>query len=45
MTDDATQRRRLEAGLAEIGLALAPAQIDTLFAYLALLRNGTASTT
>ncbi|QRQ87471.1 16S rRNA (guanine(527)-N(7))-methyltransferase RsmG [Cupriavidus oxalaticus] len=39
MTDDATQRRRLEAGLAEIGLALAPAQIDKLFDYLALLRK------
>ena len=37
--DDAAQRRRLEAGLAAIGLALAPAQIDTLFAYLALLRK------
>ena len=37
--DDAAQRRRLEAGLAAIGLALAPAQIDTLFAYLTLLRK------
>lgn len=37
--DDAAQRRRLEAGLATIGLALAPAQIDTLFAYLTLLRK------
>ena len=37
--DDAAQRRRLEAGLDAIGLALAPAQIDTLFAYLTLLRK------
>ncbi|MFP3756639.1 MULTISPECIES: 16S rRNA (guanine(527)-N(7))-methyltransferase RsmG [unclassified Cupriavidus] len=37
--DDAAQRRRLEAGLAVIGLTLAPAQIDTLLAYLALLRK------
>lgn len=37
--DDAAQRRRLEAGLAAIGLTLAPAQIDTLFAYLTLLRK------
>ena len=37
--DDAAQRRRLEAGLAVIGLTLAPAQIDTLFAYLTLLRK------
>ncbi|WP_454765375.1 16S rRNA (guanine(527)-N(7))-methyltransferase RsmG [Cupriavidus campinensis] len=37
--DDAAQRRRLEAGLAAIGLALAPAQIDTMFAYLTLLRK------
>ncbi|CAG2138699.1 16S rRNA (guanine(527)-N(7))-methyltransferase RsmG [Cupriavidus numazuensis] len=39
MIDDAAQRRRLEAGLAEIGLALPPDRIDTLFAYLALLRK------
>ncbi|WP_051975175.1 16S rRNA (guanine(527)-N(7))-methyltransferase RsmG [Cupriavidus necator] len=39
MTDDAAQRRRLEAGLESIGLALAPAQIDKLFDYLALLRK------
>lgn len=37
--DDAAQRRRLEAGLAAIGLTLASAQIDTLFAYLTLLRK------
>ncbi|GMG91742.1 16S rRNA (guanine(527)-N(7))-methyltransferase RsmG [Cupriavidus metallidurans] len=37
--DDAAQRRRLEAGLVAIGLALTPAQIDTLFAYLTLLRK------
>ncbi len=37
--DDASQRRRLEAGLAAIGLDLAPSQVDTLFAYLALLRK------
>jgi len=37
--DDAAQRRRLEAGLDAIGLSLAPAQIDTLFAYLTLLRK------
>lgn len=37
--DAAAQRRRLESGLAAIGLALAPAQIDTLFAYLTLLRK------
>ncbi|WP_454752526.1 16S rRNA (guanine(527)-N(7))-methyltransferase RsmG [Cupriavidus necator] len=39
MIDDAAQRRRLEAGLETIGLALAPAQIDKLFDYLALLRK------
>lgn len=41
--DEADQRRRLEAGLERIGLALTGAQVDTLFAYLALLRkwNGT----
>jgi len=39
VVDDAAQRRRLEAGLDAIGLALTPAQIDTLFAYLALLRK------
>jgi len=37
--DDADQRRRLEAGLSAIGLALTAAQIDQLFAYLALLRK------
>lgn len=39
VVDDAAQRKRLEAGLDAIGLALAPAQIDTLFAYLTLLRK------
>lgn len=41
--DEAEQRRRLEAGLERIGLALTDAQVDALFAYLALLRkwNGT----
>lgn len=39
VVDDAAQRQRLEAGLDAIGLALAPAQIDTLFAYLTLLRK------
>jgi 16S rRNA (guanine527-N7)-methyltransferase len=41
--DEADQRRRLEAGLDRIGLALTGPQVDTLFAYLALLRkwNGT----
>ncbi len=37
--DEAAQRRRLEAGVAALGLALVPAQIDTLFAYLTLLRK------
>ncbi|MGO4327763.1 16S rRNA (guanine(527)-N(7))-methyltransferase RsmG [Cupriavidus sp. 2TAF22] len=37
--DDADQRRRLEAGLSAIGLAPGAAQIDQLFAYLALLRK------
>jgi 16S rRNA (guanine527-N7)-methyltransferase len=37
--DDAAQRRRLEAGLEAIGLVLTPAQVDTLFAYLTLLRK------
>ena len=37
--DDAGQRRRLEAGLNEIGLVLPPDRIETLFAYLALLRK------
>jgi len=37
--NEAAQRRRLEAGLSAIGLALAPAQVETLFAYLALLRK------
>ncbi len=37
--DDAAQRRRLEAGLEAIGLVLTSAQVDTLFAYLTLLRK------
>jgi len=37
--NEAAQRRRLEAGLSAIGLALAPAQVETLFSYLALLRK------
>ncbi|AOY92331.1 16S rRNA (guanine(527)-N(7))-methyltransferase RsmG [Cupriavidus sp. USMAA2-4] len=37
--DDTALRRRLEAGLSAIGLALAPGQVDTLLAYLALLRK------
>ena len=37
--DDAAQRSRLEAGLDAIGLVLTPSQIDTLFAYLTLLRK------
>ncbi|NUA30136.1 16S rRNA (guanine(527)-N(7))-methyltransferase RsmG [Cupriavidus basilensis] len=37
--DDADQRRRLEAGLSAIGLAVSASQIDQLFAYLALLRK------
>ncbi|MGY8526508.1 16S rRNA (guanine(527)-N(7))-methyltransferase RsmG [Paracidovorax citrulli] len=41
--DEAAQRRRLEAGLDALGLALTPEQVDTLLAYLGLLRkwNGT----
>lgn len=39
VTDEAAQRKRLEAGLDAIGLALSPAQVDTLFAYLTLLRK------
>ena len=39
VVDEAAQRQRLEAGLAAMGLALAPAQIETLFAYLTLLRK------
>ncbi|CAG9183294.1 16S rRNA (guanine(527)-N(7))-methyltransferase RsmG [Cupriavidus respiraculi] len=41
--DEADQRRRLEAGLERIGLALTGQQVDGLFDYLALLRkwNGT----
>ena len=35
--DATAQRARLEAGLAAIGLDLAPAQVDTLLAYLTLL--------
>ncbi len=37
--DEADQRRRLEAGLTRIGLALTGSRIDALFAYLALLRK------
>lgn len=39
LVDEAAQRRRLESGLDAIGLVLAPSQIDTLFAYLTLLRK------
>ncbi|GJG98135.1 16S rRNA (guanine(527)-N(7))-methyltransferase RsmG [Cupriavidus pauculus] len=37
--DEAAQRQRLESGLDAIGLALGAAQVDTLFAYLTLLRK------
>lgn len=37
VADPAAQRARLEAGLIAIGLTLAPAQVETLLAYLALL--------
>jgi len=39
VVDEAAQRQRLEAGLRDLGLTLAPAQIETLFAYLTLLRK------
>lgn len=39
VVDEAAQRQRLESGLAAIGLALGAAQVDTLFAYLTLLRK------
>lgn len=39
VVDEAAQRQRLEAGLAAIGLTLASAQIETLLAYLTLLRK------
>ncbi|WP_420889308.1 16S rRNA (guanine(527)-N(7))-methyltransferase RsmG [Cupriavidus gilardii] len=41
--DEAVQRRRLEAGLAAIGLPLDGARIETLLAYLALLRKWNAT--
>lgn len=41
--DEAAQRRRLEAGLDALELALTPVQVETLLSYLGLLRkwNGT----
>lgn len=39
VVDDTAQRKRLEIGLDVIGLKLEPSQIDTLFAYLTLLRK------
>nr|WP_244786345.1 16S rRNA (guanine(527)-N(7))-methyltransferase RsmG [Cupriavidus pauculus] len=39
VVDDTAQRKRLEIGLDAIGLKLEPSQIDTLFAYLTLLRK------
>ncbi|NSX03763.1 16S rRNA (guanine(527)-N(7))-methyltransferase RsmG [Cupriavidus gilardii] len=41
--DEAVQRRRLEAGLAAIGLPLDDGRIETLLAYLALLRKWNAT--
>ncbi|MCG5259186.1 16S rRNA (guanine(527)-N(7))-methyltransferase RsmG [Cupriavidus gilardii] len=41
--DEAVQRRRLEAGLGAIGLPLDAARIETLLAYLALLRKWNAT--
>lgn len=39
VVDDTAQRKRLEAGLEAIGLKLEPSQIESLFAYLTLLRK------
>ncbi|RZT29565.1 16S rRNA (guanine(527)-N(7))-methyltransferase RsmG [Cupriavidus agavae] len=39
VVDDAAQRRRLEKALADIGLTLVAPQIETLLAYLTLLRK------
>lgn len=41
--DPAQQKRRLEAGLGALGLALDPAQVDTLLSYLALLAKWNAT--